>query len=173
MAKSDPFLSRLDAAAEQKPPAGMDVKYHNEAIATLYCLAYSEHKTGFDAFKAVVLSGRLGLPAPSWAIDLLEKAGNDTASGRTTLDVALGFRGEGSGGTKRAAVPQHLHAMYYETWCRAVLTLVRKGRTPEEACRLVAETLQTPDWNHSAYEIKPPSAETLLDHYKIWGTKIE
>jgi len=33
-----------------------------------------DKKSGFEAWKAALIAGRLGLPTPMWAIDILEKA---------------------------------------------------------------------------------------------------
>jgi len=167
--QKDPFLARLDDELAKEDPKGSADLVRTQALATLICLHYKNPKSAFDGWNAMILAGRHGIPAPLWAIDLLEKAALDSIAGLTDLQVALGFRGKGKGQTRKSDVQRRLQAQLHDLLCTRVRKLIRLGKSSTAACRMVANHLkQTPDWNKSTYVLRAPNAETLLKRYRQW-----
>lgn len=133
----DPFLARLDEISAKRCPDEKSEAWRSIAIATLYCYYYQELKTAFDALSAVVLAGRLEIPAPQSAIDLIEKAVFDCIC-YGSLDVAFGLKGKGTGETLNAPIPQRMRQYMLDDLCTKVHQLIMAGKTQAEACRLVA-----------------------------------
>jgi hypothetical protein len=125
---------------------------------------------------AMLRAGEIGIPAPIWAVKLVNKAINDyiTSPDVKSLDVALGFKGKGTGKTRAAEAPQRLHKVMKERLCARVHKLVGKGLSKTEACRQVAGEVKalfntsSSLWATNCYSIKPPNADTLLDYYEEW-----
>jgi hypothetical protein len=173
---TDAFLASLD---EQSERLGEVEPLRREAIVGLYCCHYAEPRTPFSAMTAMVLAGQIGIPAPMWAIKLVDAAINDyiTSPDVKSLDIALGFKGKGTGKRRSAEAPQRLRKVMLEGLCMSVHKLVVAGLPKIEACRQVARQAKAPFsikgtttslWFTNCYSIKPPNADTLFDHYQEW-----
>ncbi len=172
---TDPFLAFLDEQLE-----GEAEPWRREAILSLYECHYTEPKTPFLATSAMVSAGLLGIAAPMWAVKLFKAATNDriTSPDIKSLDIALGFKGEGTGKTKAAEVPQRVRKNMLEVLCQAVHKLVIGGLSKTEACRQVAKQVKalfrkdgdtsSSLWTTNCYGIKPPNADTMLRQYRKW-----
>ena len=173
----DPFLASLD---EQLESIGEAEPWRREAIVSLYGCHYTEPKTPFLAMSAMVLAGYIGIPAPMWAVKLVHAAINDyiTSPDVKSLDIALGFKGEGTGKARAAEAPQRLRKVMQEHLCSSVHKLVAGGLSKTEACKQVAQRVKAlfsidgntslSLWITNCYSIKPPNADTLLRRYQEW-----
>jgi hypothetical protein len=172
----DPFLASLD---EESDRSGKADTWRTEAIASLYVYHHAESKTSFSAISAMVLAGKIGIPAPMWAVELVEKAITDFMRGGGPLDIAFGFKGEGTGNTKGAEARQRLRKLMLEMLCARVHQLVADGLSKTKACRQVARQVKglsklngkvdTFPWYDGQYKIELPNADTLLKRwYPIW-----
>jgi hypothetical protein len=170
----DPFLASLDEL-----PLSIGRKadpWRTQAIARLYGCHTAQQKTPFGAISAMLLSGHLGIAAPMWAVKMVDAAINDylTNDEVKSLEVALGFRGKGTGKARAAEAPQNLRKAMLEGLCVSVHKLVAGGLSKIEACRQVARQARaslsttTSLWFTNCYSIKPPNADTLFDHYQEW-----
>lgn len=170
--KPDLDLARLDVELAKELPPGKATDERDQALGTLLAIHYQNPKTAFDGWCAMILSGRCGIPTPLWAIDILEKAALRSMAGLTDLDVALGFKGSGKGQTKKSDGQQRWQAILHDILCTRVRKLIHLGKSPTDACRMVASRLKkTPDWNPSAYALKAPNPETLLRIYRRWAKR--
>jgi hypothetical protein len=173
----DPYEASLD---EQFEKCGALESRHAQGLLNLYICHLQKPRTPFLAMNAMVLAGEIGIPAPMWAVKLINKAIHDyiTSPDVKSLDIALGFKGKGTGKTRGAEAPQRLRKVMLERLCARVHILVAGGRSKTEACRLVSrevKALFSADGNSSSslwvtncYGIKPPNEETLLRLYRKW-----
>lgn len=167
----DPFLARLDSELAKEDPAGRAGDLRAQSLATLICLHYKNPKSAFDAWNAMILAGKLEIPIPLWAVDLLEKAALNSIVENTDLGVALGLKGIGKGQTKKSEVWQRVQAHFHETLCMRVRKLISMGIPLTAACHKVANQLERKgidSLNHSGYKLKKPNWETLQRRYRKW-----
>lgn len=170
----DPYLARLGAelvGRNRTVLAGDAAEVRDLALCGLLFLHYKNPKSALDGWDAMILAGRHGIPAPLWAIDLLEEAALKSKTERIDLGVALGFKGIGKGQTKKSEVQRRLQADLSTNLCMRVRKLIGQGTRPMAACRIVATQLnQSPidSWNTTGYILRRPNAETLQRTYRRW-----
>lgn len=172
---TDTFLASLDELSEG---CGEAEPWRAQAIATLYGCHYIEPKTPFLGITAMVRAGQIGIPAPIWAVKLVDEAINDYIRRGSSLDIAFGFKGEGTGKTRGAEARQRLRKVMLESLCSSVHKLVVGGLSKTKACKQVAQQVKalgrlqhnsnTTLWYNNSYNIQTPNADTLLDHYRTW-----
>lgn len=171
-AQSDEYFIFLNAELEKEQAKGA-LSARFVRLGVLLALHADDKKTPNDGWKATLLAGRLGIPAPTWAIELLEEAEHDAITGKgkgesKRLDVLLGFKGQGKGGGKLSAVQKGLQATLHEYLCWSVRTLVASNVSVAAACRMVAKKLASNPKPSSEYSLRHPNAETLKKIYAKW-----
>jgi hypothetical protein len=171
----DHFSILLNTEIEKERAKGDVLSARFLRLAKLLALHVEYKKTPHDGWKATLLAGRLRIPAPTWAIDLLEKAERDAIKriddkgGKIDISIALGFKGQGKGESKNAPVQRGLQDEHHELLCWSVRMLVAFGIPLKSACEMVARKLkQTPDWNETAYPLRAPNPESLQRRYHKW-----
>ena len=135
----DPYLKLLDDALDKNP---QNDTVRNQSLSSLLALHYKNPKRPFDGYNAVILAGRGGIPAPPWAIELLQQAAADCIKEGYDLAAVLGFKGSGKGQTKNADVRVRLQDQLREQLCLNVRRLVLLGKSSNDACRMVADQLK-------------------------------
>ncbi len=173
--REDPFVALLDELAEKTNSEGQSDAWRGNAIASLY--AYCDHQSTipFDALSAVILAGKLRIPAPESAIAIIDKAVHDCLR-QGSLDVAFGMKGKGTGKTLDAAIPKRLRRYMLDDLCEQVHQLILKGKTQTEACRLVARSVDISKkvaghpsiWANMQFNIRRPNKNTLMGIYRTW-----
>lgn len=173
-AQPDPYCALLNAELEKEQAIGrLSARFGRLTI--LLALHVDSKKTPNDGWKATLLAGRLGIPAPTWAIELLEQAEHDALRGtdakgeKIDIATALGFKGRGKGGQKNAPVQRAVQENLHEHLCLSVQMLVAFGEPFLSACEMVAKQLKaTPDWNDTVYPLRAPNPESLAGIYREW-----
>lgn len=173
--EQDPFGTLLTTEIEQERTKATGCSARTLQLGLLLALHVQDKKTPHDGWNATLLAGRLGIPAPLWAIDLLEKAYRDSIRGTDEkgemirIATALGFEGQGKGGLKKAAVQRSRHERLHEDLCTSVRWLLFYGEPLKTACeKVVAKLKKTPDWNDTVYPLRVPNPESLKRAYKNW-----
>ena len=170
----DHFFTLLNTEIEKERAMGGLLSARFYRLALLMALHVDDKKGGFEAWRATLIAGRLRIPAPIWAIDLLEKVERDALEGVTKksetfeMDTLLGFKGRGKGGTKNSSVQQSRQAKQREELCCAVRLLISVGQPLETACTLVALKFKSLTKPETRYTVRAPNAETLKGTYKKW-----
>ena len=104
-AQPDPYLARLCAELlAENVSVGDAADVRGLGLCGLIILHHKNPKSPLDGWEAMILAGRHGIPAPLWAIELLEEAALKSKTERIDLGVALGFKGIGRGQTKKSEV---------------------------------------------------------------------
>lgn len=173
--RKDPFVALLDELAVKTNPEGQADAWRGNAIAALYAYCYQQSTTPFDALSAVILAGKLRIPAPESAIAIIDKAVLDCLR-EGSLDVAFGMKGKGTGKTLDAAIPQRLRRYMLDDLCEQVHQLILKGKTQTEACDLVARSVNISKkveghpsiWANAQFNIRRPNKNTLMGIYRRW-----
>ncbi len=144
-------------------------------LGLLFALHKQSEKTTHDGWNATLLAGRLGIPAPLWAIDLLQKAYHDSIRGTdekgevVRIATALGFAGQGKGGLKKAPLQRARQERLHEHLFTMVRWLLFYGEPLKAACEKVAKKLTgTEDWNDTVYPLRAPNPESLMKAYRSW-----
>ncbi len=134
-------------------------------IVALVFLEETAEKTPLMAFDAVVLACKLGVPAPPWVAEVLERINADRVAGKiASLDRAFGFS---SSRGKTSEVRNRLLAERDEMLLLDVWRLILLGKSVDSACLAVSERLRrTRGWNETDYDIdfgtdSEATAETL------------
>ena len=171
----DHFFTLLNTEIEKERAKGGVRSARFQRLALLLALHADDRKTPHDGWKATLLAGRLGIPAPAWSIDLLERAereslrGTDEKGEKIDIATALGFKGRGKGGQKKAPVQRRLQDNHHEHLCWTVRVLVAFGEPLKSACEMTARKLiTTPDWNDTVYPLRAPKPESLEKAYSKW-----
>ena len=173
---TDAFLASLDDQLER---CGGGEPWRTEAIINLYGYHYTEPKTPFLAIGAMVLAGQIGILAPMWAVKLVDTAIKDVILRGSSLDIAFGVKGEGTGNTRGAEARKRLRKVMLEGLCSSVHRLVVGGLSRTTACKQVAQHVKALAraegkqrditlWFNERYSIKPPNGDTLLKQYRSW-----
>lgn len=163
------FIARLCAEMEEAQVKSGPFSTRTRALTSLMALCMRAEATTYDGWHATLLAGFLGLPAPTWAIEKLVKAEDDTIGGFTTIDVALGFKGQGKGGSKNSPAQRARQSQLTEALCVMVRLFVRGGESLASACRTVAERCRaTPNWNETVYSLRRPNPSSLSKIYRRW-----
>ena len=177
-ARPDDFFVLLNTEIEKERAQGNVPATRLIKLGALLALHADDRKTAHDGWKATLLAGRLGIPAPTWAIDLLEKAEHDAITNyegkkgeKIGIDILLGFKGQGKGGGKNSPVQKGLQATLREYLCYSVRFLVSTGVPIETACRMVTKKLATIPKPPVEYSLRYPNAETLKKAYYKWQTE--
>ena len=167
--KQDHFFTQLETEIDKERSRGSSLSAHFVRLATLMALHCQDEKTTNDGWKAALLAGRIGIPAPMWAIEKLEQAERDSIAGFTEIDVALGFKGQGKGQLKNAPAQRSQQEKLREELCTSVRLLVSSGESITSACAMVAKKLEeTGDWNDTVYPLRAPNSESLRRAYCKW-----
>jgi hypothetical protein len=173
--QQDPYLTLLKSELEKERAAGNTLSPRFERTAGLFALHVNDKKGGFEAWKASLFAGRLGIPAPIGAIDVLENAErialndlDEKGGQKIGIDTLLGFKGQGKGGGRNSPVQTSLQENLRETLCHSVRLLVATGVPLVTACKEVARKLKTIPKLPSEYRLKYPNAETLRKMYSKW-----
>jgi hypothetical protein len=171
----DAYLQLLLTEVEKERAKGNMPSARLVRLGTLLAFHDGNKKTAHDGWKATLLAGRLGIPAPTWAIDLLEKAdraaikGIDENGKKNDIAILLGFKGQGKGESKNSAVQRGLQSHHHEILCSCVRMLVAFGLPLKSACEMTARKLkQIPDWNDTTYPLHAPNPESLQRIYRKW-----
>lgn len=168
-AEQDPTFTQLETELDKERSKGSTLSARFVRLGTLLALHCQVEKTANDGWKATLLAGLIGIPAPMWAIDKLEQAERESIAGLTDIQVALGFKGQGKGQLKNASVQRGLQDKLHEDLCLSVRFLVSSGESVKSACRRVAKKLkETPDWNDTVYPLRAPNPESLRRVYRKW-----
>lgn len=167
--EQDSYFKKLETEIDLDRSKGLKFSARFVRLATLMALHCGDEKTTFDGWKATLLAGRIGIPAPMWAIEKLEQAERDAIAGLTDIEVALGFKGQGKGQLKNAPVQRAIQQKLHEDLCYSVRLLVSFGVSIKSACQRVARRLKdTPDWNDTVYPLRAPNPESLRKAYHKW-----
>jgi hypothetical protein len=147
-------------------------------LGLLLALHEQSEKTPHDGWNATLLAGRLRIPAPLWAIDLLQKAYHDSIRGTdeknetVRIATALGFAGQGKGGLKKAPLQRALQEKLHEDLFTMVRWLLFYGEPLKTACGKVAKTLKgREDLTDTVYPLRAPNPESLMKAYRNWEKK--
>lgn len=172
--QQDSYFTLLQSELAKERASGPTLTTRFMRIATLLALHTDDKKGGFEAWKAVLIAGRLGLVAPVWAIDLLEKVehqaieGVDAKGNKRSIGILLGFEGKGKGGGKTSPVQVSLQAQQREILCYSVRLLVDTGESIKSACRIVAKKFQALPLDETSYPLGRPKPESLAKAYREW-----
>ncbi len=117
-----------------------------------------------DAWDAVGLSHKAGLPVPPWAADLFARVEADRMQGRlSSVDVFFGFSNKGKMGKRIAPVHKKLLQQRNDMLCQDVWSWTLLGESVEEACWRVAGRFQREKkaaemkgtkWDETAYHLE-------------------
>ena len=169
VAQQDSFFKLLESEIAKERSAGNRLSARFVRLATLMALHCQDEKTTQDGWKATLLAGHVGIPAPTWAIDFLQQAESDSIAGFTNIEVALGFKQRGKGQLKNAAVQRAIQERLREDLCSSVRLLISSGVPIKSACQMVAKKLkETTDWNDTVYPLRAPNADSLRKAYSKW-----
>jgi len=171
----DSYFTLLQSELSRERAAGSTLTPRFARIATLLALHTDDKKGGFAAWKATLFAGRLGIPAPIWAIDILENAERialndlkEKGGQKVGIDTLLGFKGQGKGGGRNSPVQTSLQDNLREYLCNSVRLLVATGVPLVAACKAVARKLRTIPKLRSEYRLRYPNAESLRKMYSKW-----
>ena len=177
--QAEQFLANLNAEMVRECNEKGGVSGHLTGRVILECFTLSYRKTPHDAWKATLLAGRLRLPAPLWAIELLKQTERYVVTGVdengekvSGIEYLLGFKGKGKGGQKKIPVQESRQRQVRDALCGCVRALMASGVTLTAACKMTVRKFRNtpyePAWKNSVYKVRIPGPDSLRKTYGAW-----